>query len=61
MPRLERFRAAHPGAVPLLPGTCPRAGAGGQRIQRPTLRGLPGGLKEIVRPDLRASQAGGSP
>jgi len=54
--RLERFRAAHPGVVILLLGTCPRAWADGQRIEHPTLRGL----EEIVRPDAQASQAGGS-
>jgi len=60
VPRLERFRAAHPGAVIVLLGTCPTAWVGGQRIQRSTLRGLPGGLEEISRPDPRASHAGGS-
>ena len=61
VPRLERFRAAHPGVVILLLGACPRAWAGGQRIERPTLRGLPGSLEETFQADPQASQAGGSP
>lgn len=61
VPRLERFRAAHPGVVILLLGTCPRAWADGQRIERPTLRGLLDGLEEIFRPDAQASHGGGSP
>ena len=60
MPRLERFRAAHPEVLILLLGTCPKAWAGGQKIERPTLRGLLDELEEIVRPDAQASQAGGS-
>lgn len=61
MQRLERFRAAHPDVVILLLGTCPKAWVDGQRIQRPTLRGLLDDLEEIVHPDAQASQAGGSP
>ena len=59
--RLERFRAAHPGVVILLLGTCPRAWADGQPIERPTLRGLLDRLEEIFHPDPQASRAGGSP
>lgn len=58
--RLERFRAAHPGVVILLLGACPTAWADGQRIQRPTLRGLLDGLEEIVGRDAQASHAGRS-
>ena len=61
MQRLERFRAAHPDVVILLLGTCPKAWVDGQRIERPTLRGLLDDLEEIVHPDAQASQAGGSP
>ncbi len=56
--RLERFRAAHPGVVILLLGTCPRAWVDGQRIERPTLGGLLGGLEEIFRPDPHTSRTG---
>lgn len=38
----------------------PKEWAGGQRIQRLTLRGLPGGLEKIVHPDAQSSRAGGS-
>jgi hypothetical protein len=58
MPWLKRFRAAHPGVVILLLGTCPRAWVYGQRIERPTLRGLLDGPEEIFHPDLQASRAG---
>ena len=56
--RLVRFRAMHPGVPVLLLGACSRAWAGGQRIQRPTLRGLLDDLEEIVRPDAHASRTG---
>lgn len=58
--RLERFRAAHPDVVILLLGTCPKAWVGGQRIERPTLRGLLDGLEEIFHPDPQARHAGGA-
>ncbi len=58
--RLERFRAAHPGVVILLLGPCPTAWVDGQRIQRPTLRGLLDSLEEIFGRDPQASHAGRS-
>jgi hypothetical protein len=58
--RLERFRAAHPDVVILLLGTCPKAWLDGQRIERPTLRGLLDGLEEIFHPGAQASHAEGS-
>jgi hypothetical protein len=58
--RLERFSAAHPDVIILLLGACPTAWADGQRIQRPTLRGLLGSLEETFQADPQASQAGGS-
>ena len=57
VPRLERFRAAHPV---LLLGTCPKAWVGDQKIEHPTLRGLLDGLEEIFGPDPQARHAGGS-
>ncbi len=47
VPRLERFRAAHPEVVILLRGTLPRAWVGGRKIERRTLRGLLDELEEI--------------
>ncbi len=58
--RLRRFRAAHPGVVILLLGRCPTAWVDGQRIQRPTVRGLLDSLEEIVGRDPQASHAGRS-
>jgi len=60
MPRLERFRAAHPERVILLPGTRPRAWVGGRNIERPTLRGLLDELEGIFPPDTQARHAGAS-
>ena len=58
VPRLERFRAAHPEVVILLRGTLPRAWAGGRKIERLTLRGLLDELEEIFPPDAQARNAG---
>ena len=58
VPRLERFRAAHPGVVILLLGTCPKAWVGDQQIEHPTLRGLLDDLEEIFRPDPHTSRTG---
>lgn len=60
VPRLKRFRAAHPGVPVLLLGTCPKAWADGQRIQHSTLGALLDRLDEIFPPDPQASRAGGS-
>ncbi len=56
--RLARFRAAHPDVPVLLLGACPMAWAVGQKIEYPTLCGLPGALKKIVRPDAHTSHTG---
>ncbi len=56
--RLERFRAAHPDVPVLLLGAYPRAWVSGQKVERPTLRGLLDGLEEIFRPDAHASRMG---
>ncbi len=58
VPRLERFRAAHPEVIILLRGTLPRAWVGGRKIERPTLRGLLDELEEIFPPDAQARHAG---
>ncbi len=58
--RLERFRAEYPGVVILLLGPCPTAWVDGQRIQRPTVRGLLDSLEEIFGPGAQASHAGGA-
>jgi hypothetical protein len=58
VPRLERFRAAHPEVVILLRGTLPRAWVGSRKIERPTLRGLLDELEEIFPPDAQARHAG---
>ncbi len=58
--RLERFRAANPGVVILLLGPRPTAWVDGQRIQRPTVRGLLDSLEEIFGRDAQASHAGRS-
>ena len=60
VPRLERFRAAHPDVPVLLLGTRPRAWVGDQKIEQPTLRGLLDGLEEIFGLDPQARHAGGS-
>lgn len=61
VPRLERFRAAHPGIVILLLGTWPRAWADGQKIEHPTLRGLLDQLEEILPAGRPAPSSPGSP
>ncbi len=58
VPRLERFRAAHPEVVILLRGTLPKAWVGSRKIERSTLRGLLDELEEIFLSDAQASQAG---
>jgi len=60
VPRLERFRAAHPEVIVLLRGPRPRAWAGGRKIERPTLRSLLDELEEIFPPGARASHALGA-
>ena len=54
--RLDLFRVAHPDVPVLLLGDCPRAWVGGQKIERPTLRGLLDDLEGIFRPDTYASR-----
>ena len=51
VPRLERFRAAHPEVVVLLKGPMPTAWVGGRKIVRRTLRDLLDELEEIFPPD----------
>jgi hypothetical protein len=51
VPRLERFRAAHPEVVILLRGPMPKAWVVGRKIARPTLRDLLDDLEEIFPPD----------
>jgi hypothetical protein len=60
VPRLERFRAAHPEVVILLRGALPRAWVGSRKIERSTLPGLLDELEETFHPDPQASHAGGS-
>ena len=60
VPRLERFRAAHPEVVILLRGALPRAWVGSRKIERHTLRGLLDELEEVFLTDARASHAGAS-
>jgi hypothetical protein len=60
VPRLERFRTAHPEVVILLRGALPKAWVGSRKIERHTLRGLLDELEEIFPPDAQASHAGGS-
>jgi hypothetical protein len=51
VPRLERFRAAHPGVVViLLRGAMPKAWVGGREIERSTLRVLLDELEEMFPP-----------
>ena len=47
VPRLERFRAAHPEVIILLRGAMPKAWVGGRKIVRPTLRDLLDELEAI--------------
>ena len=51
VPRLERFRAAHPEVIILLRGPMPKAWVDGRKIERPTLRDLLDELEEIVPAD----------
>jgi hypothetical protein len=51
VPRLERFRAAHPEVIILLRGAMLKAWVGGRKIARPTLRGLLDELDEVFPPD----------
>jgi hypothetical protein len=51
VPRLERFRAEHPGVVVLLKGPMPTAWVGGRKIARYTLRDLLDDLEEIFPTD----------
>ena len=58
VPRLERFRAAHPEVVILLRGALPRAWVCGRKIERHTLRDLLDELEEIFTPDAQDREAG---
>jgi hypothetical protein len=60
VPRLARFRAAHPEVIILLRGPMPKAWVGGRKIARRTLRDLLDELEEIFPPDAQASHAGAS-
>jgi hypothetical protein len=51
VPRLERFRAAHPEVIILLRGALPRAWVGSRKIERSTLRVLLDDLEEIFPAD----------
>jgi hypothetical protein len=51
VPRLERFRAAHPEVIVLLKGHMPTAWVSGRKIVRHTLRDLLDELEEIFPPD----------
>jgi hypothetical protein len=61
VPRLERFRTAHPEIVILLLGVWPKAWVDGQKIQQPTLRRLLDELEEILPAERPASSSCGSP
>jgi hypothetical protein len=61
VPRLKRFRAAHPEIIILLLGACPKAWVEGQKIEHPTLRGLLDELEEILPAERPASSSCGSP
>jgi len=61
VPRLERFRAAHPEIVILLLDAWPKAWLNGQKIEHPTLRGLLDELEEILPPERSAPSSSGSP
>jgi hypothetical protein len=60
VPRLQRFRTAHPEVIILLRGTLPKAWVGSRKIERHTLRGLLDELEEIFPPDAQASHVGAS-
>jgi hypothetical protein len=51
VPRLERFRAAHPEVVVLLRGSMPTAWVGRRKIERHTLRDLLDDLEQVFPPD----------
>ena len=51
VPRLERFRAAHPEVIILLQGPMPKAYVGGTKIARHTLRDLLDDLEQVFPPD----------
>ena len=59
VPRLERFRAAHPEIVILLLGAWPKAWVDGRKIVHPTLRGLLDKLEEILSADAQARPGDG--
>ncbi len=61
VPRLERFRAAHPEIVILLLGAWPKAWLNRQKIEHPTLRGLLDELEKILPAERPASSSCGSP
>jgi hypothetical protein len=58
VPRLERFRAAHPEVIILLKGPMPKAWVGRRKIERHTLRGLLDELEETFPPDSGGGRAG---
>ena len=60
VPRLERFRAAHPEVIILLRGPVPTAWVGGRKIVRRTLRDLVDDLEEIFPPPATGRLAGGT-
>jgi hypothetical protein len=51
VPRLERFRAAHPEVIILLRSAMPAAWVGERKIVRQTLRDLLDDLEEMFPPD----------
>jgi hypothetical protein len=51
VPRLERFRTAHPEVIILLRGPMPTAWVGGRKIVRHTLRDLLDELEDIFAAD----------
>ena len=61
VPRLERFRAAHPEIIILLLGARPKAWVDGQKIEHPRLRGLLDELEEILPAERPTSSSCGSP
>jgi hypothetical protein len=61
VPRLERFRAAHPEIVILLLDAWPKAWLNGQKIEHLTLRGLLDELEEILPPERSTPSSSGSP
>jgi hypothetical protein len=57
VPRLERFRAAHPEVIILLRGAMPKAWLGGRKITRQTLRDLLDDLEEMFPRDAGAARS----